>query len=101
MNELRHEVDGIETELELTEIVVKANYRKKGYGRRLIDWLVEHAVERGGRIMHLEVRTSNSSAIQLYTRMGFVKVGRRRGYYQDGEDAGLYSLELSGGSGAS
>jgi ribosomal-protein-alanine N-acetyltransferase len=36
----------------------------------------------------LEVRESNTGAIELYKRFGFAPAGRRRRYYQDnGEDA--------------
>ena len=36
----------------------------------------------------LEVRPSNRSAIALYTELGFISYGHRRGYYPDnGEDA--------------
>ncbi len=40
-------------------------------------------------IWHLEVRASNNKAIQLYQRLGFTEVGRRKNYYQDKEDAVL------------
>ena len=45
----------------------------------------------------LEVRPSNTLAIALYQSMGFVEMGRRRGYYQaDGgrEDALVLKLGL-------
>ena len=37
--------------------------------------------------MTLEVRSSNDSALHLYEKLGFKSVGRRRNYYEDGEDA--------------
>ena len=41
------------------------------------------------------MRASNSKAIALYERrLGFAFVGRRRGYYADGEDALLMALAL-------
>jgi ribosomal protein S18 acetylase RimI-like enzyme len=43
----------------------------------------------------LEVRASNAKAIAMYEhRLGFASVGRRRGYYADGEDALLMALAL-------
>ena len=42
----------------------------------------------------LEVRASNAAAIALYEQLGFQHVGRRRGYYPDGEDACLMNLTL-------
>ena len=41
----------------------------------------------------LEVRVSNDSAIALYESLGFIKVAKRKQYYQDGEDAHLMILE--------
>ena len=37
--------------------------------------------------MSLEVRVSNLAAINLYQQMGFAEVGRRKRYYENGEDA--------------
>ena len=42
----------------------------------------------------LEVRVSNSPAIEMYRRFGFRSAGRRRRYYHDnGEDALIMWLE--------
>ena len=42
----------------------------------------------------LEVRVSNAAAIALYEQLGFLQVGRRKGYYQDGEDAILMNMDI-------
>jgi ribosomal-protein-alanine N-acetyltransferase len=44
----------------------------------------------------LEVRAGNAAAIALYERFGFTTVGRRPGYYADGEDALVMCLRVSG-----
>ena len=36
----------------------------------------------GARVMFLEVRESNHSAIKLYESMGFVEIDRRDNYYR-------------------
>lgn len=46
------------------------------------------------QVCFLEVRRDNEPAIELYKRMGFERVGRRRGYYRDGTDALILSLPL-------
>jgi ribosomal-protein-alanine N-acetyltransferase len=61
-------------------------------GRRIGDALVRAAMTLGGRRAHagftLEVRVTNSRAIRLYERLGFVSHGVRPRYYSDnGEDA--------------
>ena len=48
--------------------------------------------------MELEVRAGSVGAIALYGGLGFVVVGRRKGYYREPvEDALLMKLELAGG----
>ena len=42
----------------------------------------------------LEVRASNMAAVALYEQLGFQHVGRRKGYYADGEDALLMNRAL-------
>ena len=42
----------------------------------------------------LEVRASNFGAQQLYEQLGFKKVGLRRRYYANGEDAILMNLSV-------
>ena len=50
---------------------------------------------RSGGSALLEVRASNAAAIAMYQRhLGFATVGRRRGYYADGEDALLMALPM-------
>ncbi len=58
--------------------------------RRLATALIEEILERVGSEAQitLEVRPSNSEAIALYERFGFLAAGTRSRYYQDnGEDA--------------
>jgi len=44
--------------------------------------------------VHLEVRPTNATAISLYNRCGFITTGRRKAYYENGEDAILMKYEL-------
>ena len=52
------------------------------------------ARRRGGDVAVLEVRVSNVAAIGLYESLGFESLGRRRAYYEDGEDALLFVKDL-------
>ena len=68
-----------------------------GFGRRLLEHLMERAAAGGVNEAFLEVRPSNLAAIRLYQRLGFEQIGIRRGYYQapDGrEDAIVLKLML-------
>lgn len=82
---------GMQTVLDegtLTNIAVDPAYRRQGAATALIQRLFWEAAALSLRFLTLEVRASNESAINLYTRLGFQPVGRRRGYYlQPPEDA--------------
>lgn len=80
-------------ELEVVDIAVRADKRKRGHGGRVLDRLLTSARERGAQRAFLEVRASNEAAQRLYVSRGFRRVGERPGYYGDGEDAWLFSLE--------
>lgn len=68
-------------ELELLNIVISTDYQGKGYGCFLLNHLVQYAqTNKLSRIL-LEVRESNLSAIHLYQKFGFEKVGLRKNYY--------------------
>jgi len=43
---------------------------------------------------YLEVRVSNTPAINLYSKLGFMIVKIMKGYYADGEDAYVMARKL-------
>ena len=53
-----------------------------GFGRRLLEHLMERAAAGGVNEAFLEVRPSNLAAVGLYQRLGFEQIGIRRGYYR-------------------
>jgi ribosomal-protein-alanine N-acetyltransferase len=80
-------------ESHVTTIATHPNWRRRHLGEWLLLQLAGVARERGSRALTLEVRVSNAPAIALYTKLGFVPSGLRKGYYLDtGEDAHLLSL---------
>ncbi|SFN01306.1 ribosomal protein S18-alanine N-acetyltransferase [Thermodesulforhabdus norvegica] len=87
----------IHGELHVNNIGIAPSFQNRGYGTGLMVKLLEEARERGARIVHLEVRESNFSALHLYRKLGFRVRGRRPGYYSTPsgkEDAILMSLTL-------
>ena len=71
-------------------IAVAKEYRGRGIAKLLLGYTAQKALAESLTYIILEVRTGNEAAINLYLKMGFNIVGRRRGYYQDtGEDAHL------------
>jgi ribosomal protein S18 acetylase RimI-like enzyme len=51
--------------------------RGQGIGRELLRFALARADELGIRTLHLEVETSNESALRLYRSAGFEETGRR------------------------
>lgn len=82
-------------EADLVSLVVDEPYRNMGIAAEILDILYDLARKKGVSKLHLEVRKSNESAIWLYEKEGFRKVGERRGFYErPKEDALLYTKEL-------
>ena len=48
----------------------------------------------GAERLRLEVRADNATAISLYERRGYVPIGRRDDYYEDGAPALRYEREI-------
>ena len=71
----------------IMNVAVDPERRRQGIATALLTDLLRRIDGKGARFT-LEVRESNSGAIELYERFGFRAAGRRRRYYQDnGEDA--------------
>jgi ribosomal-protein-alanine acetyltransferase len=86
----------IAPEWELENIVVAAELRRNGHGRRLLEGLFEQARDTNSTRVFLEVRESNRAARALYEQIGFKQTGRRKSYYINPlEDAILYESKLS------
>jgi ribosomal-protein-alanine N-acetyltransferase len=69
-------------EAEILTIAVEAASRGKGVGRALLQENLRQAANAGAKAMFLEVDKDNASALALYGRLGFVKVGERPAYYR-------------------
>lgn len=52
-------------------------YRRRGYGRQLVEWLIGWARAKGQSVLRLQVVEGNAEAIALYERMGFRRTGAR------------------------
>ena len=66
---------------EITNVVVAANHRKKGIGRKMMEYMLERAKANGIGDCTLEVRVSNQPAIRLYESRGFKGEGVRPDFY--------------------
>lgn len=82
-------------EIHLLSIAVLPGSRRHGYGRALLDEVIERGMSRGGTRVFLEVREGNEGAMAFYSGVGFRVIGKRKKYYIDtGEDAFVMELEL-------
>ncbi len=68
-------------------LAVAPSHRRRGLGRRLIDWHEACARAAGIESVHLEVREGNQGAQRFYKTLGFVERGRTPGYYSGREGA--------------
>jgi ribosomal-protein-alanine N-acetyltransferase len=88
-------------EMHLLNITIAPAARRCGHARRLLAELVQLCRLRAAARLWLEVRESNAQAREVYRRLGFAAVGRRKGYYPapEGrrEDAIVMSLDVADG----
>lgn len=76
-------------------IALAASARGAGRGRMLLNALLHEASRRGVREVFLDVRDDNAPAHALYVSEGFAEIGRRSGYYPDGNvDAIVMRLDM-------
>ncbi|MGI0069390.1 MAG: ribosomal protein S18-alanine N-acetyltransferase [Nitrosotalea sp.] len=79
----------------VVSVAVLPEHRKKGIGRALIEEAIAGVKLKKSDELYLEVRCSNTEAIRLYEKLGFVIKQRLKAYYRDGEDASLMAIEFS------
>lgn len=68
-------------EAELDNLAVATAWRRRSIASHLLETAWQQACGRGATAMYLEVRRSNSPALWLYERSGFIPVGTRANYY--------------------
>jgi [ribosomal protein S18]-alanine N-acetyltransferase len=74
---------------------VERHYRRRGLGRRLLEWLEKPAVVGGIAAVLLEVRASNHGARVFYARLGYRAALEIPRYYQGRESAIRMTRELA------
>jgi ribosomal-protein-alanine N-acetyltransferase len=82
-------------EAHLDLFAVAPKYRRRGIGSALLAWLEVTARTAGVSAIRLQVRATNSGAIEFYRKFGFREAGLDRRYYQGVEDALLMAKDTT------
>lgn len=80
----------------ILDVAVDPEIRGAGVGRLLVEKVLEECRGNGASFVSLEVRESNLPAIALYRKIGFAEVGKRKRYYENGEDALMMEYVFGG-----
>ena len=82
-------------EAQINFFVVNKNFRKKGFGTLLMNYLIKQCEKLKINRLFLEVSINNAQAENFYSRFDFSTVGIRRNYYKDGSHALLKEKKLT------
>lgn len=77
----------------INNFAVSKDFRKRGYGSKILQDLITTAKSLNIYNITLEVRESNVTARKLYEKFGFVNYGNRPKFYKT-EDAIIYWLKM-------
>jgi ribosomal-protein-alanine N-acetyltransferase len=78
----------------IISIAVHPQYRRLGVGKALMSKIIETLKSHNIKNVILEVKKSNTPAQRLYEKIGFRRIGEIKSYYEDGEDAFVFSLAI-------
>jgi ribosomal-protein-alanine N-acetyltransferase len=78
----------------IVSVAVLHQHRRKGIGKALVTQALENMRIYNAKQCFLEVRVTNTPAIELYKKLGFEITRTIQGYYSDGEDAYVMTRKL-------
>ena len=73
----------------ITNVAVKPGYRNRHIGEGIINVMIDFTSQEGIKHHTLEVRPSNTAAINLYQKFGFKTEGVRKEYYANNKEDAL------------
>jgi ribosomal-protein-alanine N-acetyltransferase len=74
---------------QITNIAVHPDSRGVGAACKMLEALIDICIAESVRDMTLEVRVSNTPAINLYKKYGFAEEGIRKQFYEDNKEDAL------------
>ena len=87
-------VQKIVDEAQINYFLIKQEFRGKGYGSYLMNYLIKECEKLKIKKLLLEVSETNTVAESFYCKFNFLTVGRRKKYYKDGTDAVLKEKKI-------
>ena len=82
-------------DIHITDIVVKKDKRNMKIGSNILEELIKLAETKKRETLTLEVNEKNEIAQKLYLNYGFEKLGKRKKYYNNEDDAIIMTLNLN------
>lgn len=80
---------------DILAVAVDKKFTNQGIATFMIDNIISFCKKNNLQKIFLEVRNDNYPAINLYEKVGFVKINTRKNYYKDdNSDALIYMKEL-------
>lgn len=76
-------------EAQVTNIAICPEFRNKGYGESLFQYVLNQVIALGASQLSLEVRVSNEVAKKLYQKFNLQPGGIRKKYYTDNNEDAL------------
>lgn len=87
----------IQDDVQINNVAVHPDFRGRGVGESALRAVLDRVREAGASLVTLEVRMSNTTARNLYRKLGFRSLGTRKNYYSNpDEDADVMGLYLGG-----
>lgn len=76
-------------EIHINNIAVKKDFRNKGLGKKQLEYIIKYGIENNFSRITLEVRESNTPAINLYKSYDFKLLSKRKDYYTNPREDAL------------
>jgi len=71
----------IKAEVQISNIAIHPDFRRRGIAETILHQVIEELKRKGAEFITLEVRPSNTAALNLYRKLGFEILGIRKDYY--------------------
>jgi len=81
-------------QVEIISLAVKPDFRHKGIGRKLTNFLIDHFQGKDIKEIFLCVRTKNKIGISFYQNLGFKILKTIKNYYRNGDNGYLMRKEI-------